>query len=77
MKIKVTDYGIAIPKRFFKGIEEVEVRKKHDFITVVPKAKEDSVFRLGVNPVPCGTPDASENLDKYIYGTNQCLEMNT
>jgi len=27
MKIKVTDYGIAIPKRFFKGVEEVEVRR--------------------------------------------------
>ncbi len=70
MKLRVTEEGIVIPKRFFKGIEEVEIRKKRNFITVVPKVKEDSVFRLGINPVSCNTPDASENPDKYIYGIN-------
>jgi len=71
MKLKVTDHGVIIPKRFFKGIEEVEVRKQRSFITVVPKVREDSVFKLGLNPVECSTPDASENLDKHIYGMNQ------
>lgn len=68
MKIKVTDNGIVIPKKFFTGIEEVEVKKKDNFIVIIPKNHQnDSIFRLGVNPVSCHTPDASENLDKYLY----------
>ena len=39
MKLKVADNGIVIPRNFFIGIEEVEVRKKKNFITIIPKVK--------------------------------------
>ena len=70
MKIRVTREGVVIPKKLFKGNEEVEIRRESSIITVIPKVKEDPIFRLGVNPVSCNTPDASENPDKYIYTAN-------
>lgn len=30
-------------------------------------SKQDAIFNLGRNPVDCDAPDASENLDKYLY----------
>jgi len=34
----------------------------------MPVGKEDPLYDIGRNPVKLGIPDASENLDKYIYG---------
>lgn len=67
MKARVTEEGIIIPKRFLKGVKEVEIRQEGDVVIVIPKTREDSLLKLGRNPVPCNTPDASENLDKYLY----------
>jgi hypothetical protein len=67
MKARVTEEGVVIPKKFLKGIKEVEIRQEGNLVVVIPKSKEDVIFKLGSNPVPCNTPDASENLDKYLY----------
>lgn len=67
MKARVTDEGVVIPKRFLKGVTEVEIRQEGQVVVVLPKSKEDSLFKLGSNPVPCSAPDASENLDKFLY----------
>ncbi len=67
MKVKVTEAGIVIPKKFLVGVAEVEIRKERDIILVVPAVREDPIFRFGINPVTCNTPDASENPDKYLY----------
>jgi virulence-associated protein VagC len=67
MKARVTEEGVVIPKKFLKGVNEVEIRQEGDVIVVYPKSKEDPLFKLGRNPIPCNAPDASENLDKYIY----------
>jgi virulence-associated protein VagC len=67
MKARVTEEGIIIPKEFLKGVKEVEIRQEGNVVVVFPKSKEDSIFKLGRNPVACNAPDASENLDKYIY----------
>jgi hypothetical protein len=68
MKARVTEEGVVIPKRFLKkGVKEVEIRQEGDVVVVFPKDKEDPIFKLGRNPVPCNAPDASENLDQYIY----------
>jgi len=67
MKARVTEEGVVIPKKFLKGVKEVEIRQEGNVVVVLPKSKEDAVFKLGRNPVPCNTPDASENLDKYLY----------
>ena len=37
-------------------------------IVIMPVGKEDPVYDIGRHPVKLGIPDASENLDKYIYG---------
>jgi hypothetical protein len=29
---------------------------------------DDPIFNIGRGPVACGISDASENLDKYLYG---------
>jgi virulence-associated protein VagC len=67
MKARVTEEGVVIPKKFLKGIKEVEIRQEGEIVVILPKAKEDALFRLGRNPVPCNAPDASENLDDYLY----------
>jgi hypothetical protein len=33
-----------------------------------PICRDDPIFDIGREPVTCGMPDASENLDKYLYG---------
>ena len=33
-----------------------------------PLRRDDPIFDIGREPVACGVPDASENLDKYLYG---------
>ena len=67
MKARVTEQGVIIPKKFLKGVKEVEIRQEGKVVVVVPKSKEDSLFKLGSHPIPCNTPDASENLDEYLY----------
>lgn len=71
MRVKVTEEGVVIPKRLLNGAKEVEIRRERNFIMIVPKVEEDPILSLGTNPVPCGAPDASENLDDYLYGTKQ------
>ncbi len=67
MKLKVTDKGLVIPKTFLEGISEVEIKKQNGFIMVVPITDVDPIFELGKKPVVCGSPDASEKHDKYLY----------
>jgi hypothetical protein len=50
MKTKVTEEGVLIPKRFLKGIKEVEIRKENDLILVVPIV-DDPILQLGSEPV--------------------------
>jgi len=71
MKVKVTEAGVVIPKKLLIGVAEVEIRKERNIIMVVPAVKEDPIFKLGMHPVACNTPDASENPDKYLYAFNQ------
>ena len=33
-----------------------------------PIRRDDPIFNIGRDPVACGISDASENLDKYLYG---------
>ena len=67
MKIKVTENGVVIPKEFFEGVDEVDIRKEDGVIQVVPIAIEDPIWGLGKNPVEGGLRDASENHDSYLY----------
>ena len=68
-----------IPRQLLEGIEEVEIKKENDVITIMPTGQMnsngsgsqlDSIWNLGENPVACGISDASEQHDKYLYGTS-------
>ena len=65
MKTKVTEQGVLVPKKYFKGIEEVEIRKENDLALVVP-ITDDPILQLGKRPVSDDVEDASENHDQYI-----------
>jgi hypothetical protein len=68
MRTKVSENGVVIPKELLEGITEVDIRKQNGIIVVIPAGKDDPIFNIGQNPVVSGVSDASENLDKYIYG---------
>jgi hypothetical protein len=67
MKTKVTEQGVLVPKKFFKGIAEVEIRKENGLVVVAP-VTDDPILKLGERPVSDDVQDASENHDQYIYG---------
>jgi hypothetical protein len=67
MKTKVTEQGVMVPKRFLKGIKEVEIRKNDGVILVVPVA-EDPILALGSQPIADEITDASRHHDRYLYG---------
>lgn len=71
MKAKITKKGLFIPVEFFDGIQEVDIQKKDNLILLVPSMKTDPIMELGKNPIPCDVVDGSENLDKYIYSSDQ------
>ena len=66
IKAKVTEQGVIVPKKFLKGIKEVEIRKDNHLIVVVP-ITEDPIFALGSQPITDDITDASEKHDLYIY----------
>ena len=70
MKARVTETGVVVPKDLLLGIEEVEIRKTDNVVIIVPTAKSDPILALGQNPVKCGAPDASEQHDRYLYGSS-------
>jgi hypothetical protein len=35
---------------------------------LIPAGKDDPIYDIGKDPVVSGVSDASENLDKYLYG---------
>jgi hypothetical protein len=69
MKVKVSEKGLLIPRKFLKGVKEVEIRRQNGLILVVPLHEKDPIFDIGRNPVKSGVKDGSVNHDKYIYGS--------
>ena len=67
-KIRVTKQGLIIPKEFFAGVDEVEIRKENNLIVVVP-VSDDPILQLGTHPVDDSVEDAAENHDQYIYSS--------
>jgi hypothetical protein len=71
MKAKVTDEGVVIPRKLLEGAEEVEIHEGRGVIVVVPVPPEDPIYKPGANPVACHAPDASANLDQYLYAAKE------
>jgi hypothetical protein len=66
MRTKVSENGVLIPKELLAGITEVDIRKQNGIIIVIPAGTDDPIYDIGKEPVACGAPDASENLDNYV-----------
>ena len=67
MKARVSEQGVMVPKRFLKGVKEVQIRKDDRGVLVVPLA-EDPILGLGSEPITEEITDASEHHDRYLYG---------
>jgi virulence-associated protein VagC len=67
METKVTEQGVRVPKKFLRGIKEVEIRKDGGVILVVP-VTEDPILALGSQPIADEITDASQHHDRYLYG---------
>lgn len=69
--IAVSEEGLLIPRDILEGAQEVEIRREHETIRILPIVPRDSIFQLGSQPVHCNLPDASVNHDQYIYGAGK------
>ena len=67
MRTKVTEDGVLIPRIWLEGISEVEIRKEHNMIIVVPVQANDPILDLGKQPIILDVDDASLNHDRYLY----------
>jgi len=69
VKIAVTDQGVVIPKEWFPGVNEVDVKRKEGGVIILqPDTAIDPIVGLGEHPVECGIADGSENHNHYLYG---------
>ena len=66
MKTRVTEQGVVVPKKFLKGVKEVEIRKDDGVILVVP-VSEDPILAFGSQPIADEITDASQHHDRYLY----------
>jgi virulence-associated protein VagC len=67
IKMKVKKQGLLIPKEFFMGIQEVEIRQEAHTIVVIPLMAADPILQLGTTPLDDAIIDASINHDQYLY----------
>ncbi|UBF25036.1 hypothetical protein K9N68_25870 [Kovacikia minuta CCNUW1] len=63
MKVKVTEQGITIPKEFFEGVEEVEIRRENNWIVMVPTKPTTNQRILGLHT---GSIQMSEDFDQLL-----------
>ena len=76
MKIIVSERGITIPPRFFKGIKEVEIFREKNRILIIPISKRYPVSKYSKskkNPIMnlAGIVEnghLAENIDEELYG---------
>lgn len=66
MTTKVTEQGLLLPKDLLGDAEEVEIRKEHNLIIIIPTTAKDPIFELGQQPVIADIEDASVNHDTYL-----------
>ncbi len=63
MKVKVTEQGITIPKEFFEGVEEVEIRQENGWVVMVPTQRSTRQRTLGLHE---GSIQISEDFDQPL-----------
>ena len=68
MRSKVTEQGVVLPKQWFPGVDEVDIRRENNRVVVVPFRGDDPILALGKDPITVDVDDASDNHDRYLYG---------
>ena len=68
MRSKVSDSGVTLPREWFKGAAEVEIRREEHCVIVQPVHENDPIMDLGNHPIVVDVDDASMNHDRYLYG---------
>lgn len=66
MKARVTEQGVLIPKEWFNGVRDVEIRRERDAIIVVPALSHDPILELGAKPIVLDDGNASEKHDELL-----------
>ncbi len=67
MTTKVTENGLLAPKDLLLDVDEVEIRKEHDIIIIIPAVAKDPILELGQHPVAADVDDASIKHDIYLH----------
>ena len=57
MRSKVTEQGVLLPKQWFPGVDEVEIRQEKGQIVVVPFHPDDPILKLGRDPITVDVQD--------------------
>lgn len=81
-RLPITDQGVLVPRVWFGDATEVELHNQNGSVVLAPlpndlgvgalkqeRSADDPLWRLFENPSRLDIADASENLDKYLYGT--------
>ena len=48
MRSKVTEAGVILPRQWFPGVEEVEIRRENDRVVVRPFRPDDPIRQLPI-----------------------------
>jgi virulence-associated protein VagC len=67
MIAKISEQGLLIPKEFFAGVDQVEIRQEDNTLRIVPIITDDPILQLGTEPIEDDITDASINHDRYLY----------
>lgn len=71
VRLQITDAGVVIPREMLPNVREVDVRREGHVMVLTPLPDpNDAIWDLADHAVECGLPDASENHDHYIYGSD-------
>jgi len=68
MRSKVSESGGTLPREWFEGATEVDIRREEHCVIVQPVHENDPILGLGSNPIVVDVDDASVNHDRYLYG---------
>ena len=76
MRVSVTNQGVVIPPKFFKGIKEVDISLKENRIMIIPIKKSTFIRKNKKNPIMklagiIENGHLTENIDEELYGRDK------
>jgi len=69
MRVAVKDNGLLIPRKYLKGIREVEIKNEGASLVIRPVSRvDDPIFALGSEPGESCLGELSLKHDEFLYG---------